>query len=601
MQRFSSQKNLGFTIVELIVVISVIAILAGITIVGYGAWQKGIRTDQVVSDLKAAAAAMESARNEQNGYPSSLPSTVKASDGVTLTVIETSSGTFCIDGKSTTDTTINYYIDQSLVSSSAKTGTCATRVASVAPNTPTAVTVENFGTGLRVSWASPGGTVTQYSVQCARDAAYISDVVGATVAPPLLTVDIPVSTSAQYFCKVNAINSAGSGAWSTTIAATIGVVTAIDTGGSYDCFIVTNGSAYCRGTDSNGYFGSGTTTSVTTAPIKVSLSGSLAGKTIKQIAIGNNHACVVASDDNIYCWGRNSSGQLGNGDIYSNRVYLASPVVTSGVLAGKTIKQVNAASDNTCVIASDNNAYCWGQNASGQLGNNSNTTSYVPVAVTTSGVLSGKTIKQIEMATFSACAVASDNNAYCWGSNPGNNTSSSIVPVAVTTSGVLSGKTIKSISVGSSPSCVLASDDRVYCWGGNTYGELGNNSTTASLVPVAVNASGVLSGKTIISIASGSGHACAVSSEGLVYCWGRNTAGQLGNNSTTSSSVPVAVDTTGGLNGKKVKSLSIEWQRTCALTTDNNSVCWGNNVPGTFDGEANQNRLIPTAIAVPLI
>jgi len=103
---------------------------------------------------------------------------------------------------------------------------------------------------------------------------------------------------------------------------------------------------------------------------------------------------------------------------------------------------------------------------------------------------SGKYWKQISTRGMSACAIASDNQAYCWGNNNrgqlGNNsTAQSLVPVAVTTSGVLSGKTIKSISAGSN-ACAIASDNQAYCWGYNLYGQLGNNSTAQSLVPVAV-------------------------------------------------------------------------------------------------------------------
>lgn len=115
---------------------------------------------------------------------------------------------------------------------------------------------------------------------------------------------------------------------------------------------------------------------------------------------------------------------------------------------------VSTASDHVCAIASDNNAYCWGYNQSGQLGNGSTTDSAVPVKVTNTGALSGKTIKYITANTYQesygyTCAIASDDNAYCWGYSSaaygllGNGaTSYSTVPVAVSTSGVLSGLTI---------------------------------------------------------------------------------------------------------------------------------------------------------------
>ena len=133
-----------------------------------------------------------------------------------------------------------------------------------------------------------------------------------------------------------------------------------------------------------------------------------------------------------------------------------------------------------------------GGNSDGQLGNNSTTKSSVPVAVTTSGALSGKTIRQVAAGFSHACALASDNQAYCWGNNYdgelGNNaTTNSSVPVPVTTSGILSGKAIRQAAAGYTHTCALASDNQAYCWGYNYFGQLGNNSTTNSSVPVAVN------------------------------------------------------------------------------------------------------------------
>ncbi|MFZ1243394.1 MAG: hypothetical protein WAQ22_04625 [Candidatus Saccharimonas sp.] len=155
-------------------------------------------------------------------------------------------------------------------------------------------------------------------------------------------------------------------------------------------------------------------------------------------------------------------------------------------------KQAVTGGSDTCAIASDNQVYCWGRNYDGRLGNNSTTDSSVPVAVTTSGALSGKTIRQVAAGNAHTCALASDNQVYCWGYNSngqlGNNsTTMSLVPVAVTTSGVLSGKTIRQVTAGGAHTCALASDNQVYCWGYNYYGQLGNNSTANSSVPVAVN------------------------------------------------------------------------------------------------------------------
>ena len=266
----------------------------------------------------------------------------------------------------------------------------------------------------------------------------------------------------------------------------------------------------------------------------------------KHIIGGFGYVCAVALDGRAYCWGSNSNGKIGSGNTSSALV--PSAVKISGALVGKVIKQIepSSAGNHSCVIASDDKAYCWGHNGFGQLGNNNTVNSLTPVAVDTAGVLVSKTIKQIASGGISSCVIASDDKAYCWGSNNfgqlGNgNLKNSSTPTPVSTTGVLAGKTIKQITAGTEFTCAIASDDKAYCWGSNSSGQLGNNSTINSGVPVAVNTSGVLAGKTIKQISAGSSHTCAIASDDKAYCWGSNSSGELGNNSTINSGVPTHV------------------------------------------------------------
>jgi alpha-tubulin suppressor-like RCC1 family protein len=193
--------------------------------------------------------------------------------------------------------------------------------------------------------------------------------------------------------------------------------------------------------------------------------------------------------------------------------------------------------------------YCWGYNDLGQLGNNSTTNSHVPVQVEGvggSGLLSG--IASIAAGELHTCAVSTTGAVYCWGYNysgqlANNSYTDSHVPVQVEGvggTGLLSG--IASIAAGGAHTCALSTTGAVYCWGYNFYGQLGNNSTTGSNVPVqveGVGGSGLLSG--IASISAGDDHTCALSATGRIDCWGFNGEGNLGNNSTTYSYVPIEV------------------------------------------------------------
>ena len=110
-----------------------------------------------------------------------------------------------------------------------------------------------------------------------------------------------------------------------------------------------------------------------------------------------------------------------------------------------------------------------------------------------------------------------------------------------------------------SRACAISLSNRAYCWGSGSSGQLGNNSTTNSSIPVAVNTTGVLAGKTIKQISNGSSHTCAIASDDKAYCWGSGSFGALGNNSAANSSVPVRVyapkeNTTIAANAMKLRT-----------------------------------------------
>ena len=140
------------------------------------------------------------------------------------------------------------------------------------------------------------------------------------------------------------------------------------------------------------------------------------------------------------------------------------------------------------------------------------------------------------------------------------------MPVAVDTSGVLAGKTITAVTAGGAQTCALA-DGMAYCWGLNDFGQLGNNSRTESTAPVAVDTSGVLAGKTITAVTAGGVHTCAVA-DGRAYCWGNNQVGQLGNNTLWDSPLPVVVDASGAMAGTVVTAIDAGGMYTASLATD---------------------------------
>lgn len=379
-----------------------------------------------------------------------------------------------------------------------------------------------------------------------------------------------------------------------------GTIDQLSAGLTHTCY--TNGTAYCWGLNATGQLGDGST-STALSPTAVSTSGVLSGKTVASAPTGQSHTCAVTTDGSAYCWGEGSLGQLGNASSSDSLSPVA--VSTSGVLSGKTVLSLTGFTLHTCAVASDNKVYCWGGNSDGQLGNATTSSSSSPVAVSTSGVLSGKVMIGVTSGDAFTCALASDGRVYCWGNNAdgqlGNgSTSDSSIPVAVSVSGVLSGKTITAITAGQDHACALDSAGAVYCWGEGLEGQLGRGSTSDSSTPVAVSTSGVLSGKTVTAISSGEDHVCAITTEGRVYCWGSGVYGQLGNGSTGGVfTSPVAVSTAGGLSGKTVIAVTGGEHHSCALTDDVAIYCWGEGINGQLGQGSTANSSVPVATIMP--
>jgi alpha-tubulin suppressor-like RCC1 family protein len=151
----------------------------------------------------------------------------------------------------------------------------------------------------------------------------------------------------------------------------------------------------------------------------------------------------------------------------------------------------------------------------------------------------------------------------------------------------------RQIEAGDDHTCALTTSGGVKCWGSNSAGQLGDGTTTSS--PTPVNVAGLTSG--VASISAGGTHTCAVTNTSGVACWGWNGFGQLGNSSTTSSPTPVNV---AGLTSF-VTSISAGATHTCAITLTpdhvNVATCWGNNGSGQLGDTTTTNSPTPVNVA----
>jgi prepilin-type N-terminal cleavage/methylation domain-containing protein len=641
------REILGFTLIEIIIVMAVMSILSTIMIISYSSWQRSSYTSTVKSDLMNAVSAMENARNFSTGYPSSLSGIYTASKDVNLTVAAADAKTFCLDASSSKDATILYYVDSQYSKNEPQTGTCAGRSSVV--GTPNGLAASNPTTNsISINWTATVSGATGYNLQQATNPTF-SDAksIGSFGASPTLPyVSTGLSASKKYYYRVQAFNANGSGAWSASInASTVNASIAAPSAPVVSANTVSSATTYswaavtCAAGQKTEYqykytitpsgydsgwvdYGSSLSISFTTSTEGQDYVVAAQARCVDADTAGAWSAsgsatyhrpgtwkaltanCGIASDDQAYCWGYNTYGGVGDNTTVDKMV--PTPLYKAGVLSGKSIRQISSDYNGGCVIASDNQVYCWGYNNYGEIGNNtSGNNVLVPTSPTTTGVLSGKTILKVAAnSQYMRCVIASDNYPYCWGYNTngevGDNTfgTNRLVPTAVYRTGVLNGLTVKQISVASHHACVIASDDKVYCWGQGINGKLGDNTTVAKYAPVSPILTGVLSGKTIKAVSVGYDNTCVIASDNKPYCWGRNNYGQIGDNTSgTDRLVPTAVLMTGALNGLTVKAISVGLYNVCVIASDNNGYCWGNNAAGNVgDNTSGTSRLQPTKV-----
>lgn len=388
------------------------------------------------------------------------------------------------------------------------------------------------------------------------------------VTPPLQqTVTVPTSTARQS------------------------VTTSVKTNFSATNCMVNDGQAYCWGAGGPGLLGN-SSSGISNRPLQVN-GGPLAGKTVENITIGDNHACALASGQ-IICWGGNSNGQLGNGG--TSWMAGVTAVTSGGVLKNKKIIAVQAGSRHTCALAGGR-VYCWGDNTDGQLGDGTGVGQREPIAVSEAGGLHDKEVTRLVAGARHSCVIA-DGQAYCWGSNDhqqiGDNTwERRHVPVRVAETGVMSDKVVTDISAGDDYTCAVASN-KAYCWGGNNNGQLGNGNTSWQGRPSVVG--GVLSGKKVTRVWAGRAHTCALA-EGRIYCWGFNSYGQLGNGNTSQQVLPVEASL-GPMEGKMITDVSVGREHTCAVA-DYRTYCWGGNGSGQLGSGNNNPNKTPAQVQDP--
>ena len=361
---------------------------------------------------------------------------------------------------------------------------------------------------------------------------------------------------------------------------------AIDAGGNTTCAIIDNGSVTCWGAGSDGQIGNNQVNNKTTPTLVTGFPG---GRTATNIAVGWRHACALLNDSNIACWGLNEGGILGNGNDTSS----STPVLVQTLPTSATAVGISSNNAHTCILLSDGDSACWGFGAYGALGLGIDAmSSSSPVRVNHSGLSTVST----DTGSWHTCAITENGSVACWGINfEGQIGSDSEIgsPDPVFIEGYNSSHKAVSIRSGTYHSCAIDTNGDVRCWGQGTEGQLGDGSSSNSLIPVNVS---LPNGVKAIDVALGNEHTCALLTNGSVSCWGTGTWGQLGAGlSLSSSSTPVLTDQL-GQTGRTAIALTSGSSHTCAILDDRSLVCWGYNGYGALGIGSYTNMYSPTYV-----
>lgn len=340
------------------------------------------------------------------------------------------------------------------------------------------------------------------------------------------------------------------------------------------------------------------------------------------VAVGQtSHSCAITDEGRAYCWGRDAEGQLGEDEDGDNEQEdLPVAVDLSALAPGTVLVSIDGGVSHTCALADDGAMYCWGADASGQLGDgdDGNGQEDTPVRVDTAALAAGERFITVSASFEHSCGTTNLGFAYCWGEDrfgqlgdgePSDASSNQFSPVAVDTSGLPSGTRFGVVSTGSSHSCGLTRDGAVYCWGSGQFGKLGTGSNGDSSSPVPVDMTGLPPTTTFTSLTVGAVHSCAVTDEGDAYCWGLDSNGNLGEDADGDNAAelsPVLVDTTALHPGEGFSFLTAGPNHTCGLSTDRLAYCWGRDRNGALgedaDGDNEQENtpvLVSASALVP--
>ncbi len=358
----------------------------------------------------------------------------------------------------------------------------------------------------------------------------------------------------------------------------------ISAGAGHNCALLDSGGAVCWGDNTFGEIGDG---NVTTRLVPLAVAGLTDAV---EITAGGLHTCARRASGAVVCWGRNFDGQLGDGTSGVNR---PTAVAVTGL---SDAVEVAAGGAHTCARRAAGTVVCWGASGNGALGDGSTTHSLCGDARTTIEcsptpvvVVGLSDAVEIVAGGGHTCARRASGAVVCWGSGVqgqlGDGTSASFRAAPVNVTGLTDAV---ELAAGATHTCARRASGEVVCWGFNLFGQIGDGTRFVDrLTPTAV-----ASVTNAVGITAAIGHSCARVASGGVVCWGDNNWGEIGDGThspSTPQPTPVAV---AGVTD--AIDLAAAGAHTCALRPSGVVVCWGRNSAGELgDGSVTHEMCGP--------
>jgi alpha-tubulin suppressor-like RCC1 family protein len=361
-------------------------------------------------------------------------------------------------------------------------------------------------------------------------------------------------------------------------------------GGGWHTCALKGGQVYCWGQNTYGQLGDNTTTQRITPTLVAD--GAMGNSGVTAVAAGWEHTCALKGGK-VYCWGYNYYGQLGDG---TNTNRNTPVLVADGAMGNSGVTAIGAGDYYTCALKGGK-VYCWGYNVDGELGDGTNTNRNTPTLVA-DGAMGNSGVTAIAVGGWHTCALKG-GQVYCWGYNYygqlGDNTTTNRITPTLVADGAMGNSGVTAVAASDGLHTCALKGGKVYCWGYNVDGELGDGTNTNRITPTLV-ADGAMGNSGVTAIDAGDYHTCAIKS-GALYCWGWNSKGQLGDNTTTNRTTPTLV-ANGAMGNSGVSAVAAGgWEHTLGLKDTTCLFAWGGNAYGQLGDGTTANSTTPVQVS----